>query len=771
MSSLLRKHRELNKKKNEASKAIDNDGFPMVKGAAIDVDDNQKLWGVGATTTTSSTSSSTTPSVTYAQPNREKQPPLSYDNYTFAPMPALPPNFVPISSCDELAPGKDNGDTLEPPDFMDESNTTTMKISSNFTKLIVNAKKVDMVRHNKAVKQRKNNKKNNSDEIKMITDPKDADEIMKKMSNDTDDNSNSNNDGSATKNDNNNDLSAVSVQKAQQNLIEQLKQGLDFLTNQNKHLLSHGDSLTTQMNKERADFKAQLEKTQKELEERNFKLAVLEQHFMALNNPDSPSAGASAAATTTTNSTNTVGSNSDSAAAVTEKSVTSSSPSSSSSKGDQDGDNGTTKVVKSSVSSSIVQIDKGYLTDLEKVAQVQKRALEKFEKENATLTDKVKTFTVELDKKERTITKLESSLKQTREARFGRKTGGGKSSHRRRNTESVIISTAAITTAAPTPTTAGGAASATPSLSAHSDDDLSISNASGTTASIAEERNKQQGTLNAVVLEEEITKAVKEALEKKEKDHTSTMDVLSHQLDLKDKIIKRHEMKIYSLLNRKGDETNSTRQARQVPQDVIIRNISVTNELMDTSIRKLEKMMDQLELIEKEKRTDLADELSPIRRVATKVSLVHEEMKVSIKLIEQKIRNDVEKIKQISEEEENARDKDDGDDSEENSGQKSGEDVDGVTVVTTKSSLEDRISEVLSESMKTLKETETSVKGEIDALTEQLQSIEYELEGKQDTIEALELACSEHVQNCRKMQEEIEQLKLGSGTLTGVTEV
>merc|ERR1712038_1386151 len=133
-------------------------------------------------------------------------------------------------------------------------------------------------------------------------------------------------------------------------------------------------------------------------------------------------------------------------------------------------------------------------------------------------------------------------------------------------------------------------------------------------------------------------------------------------------------MKIYSLINRRGgDEGNSNRHIRQVPQDVMIRNISVTNELMDTSIRKLEKMMDQLELIEKEKRTDLADEVSPIRRVATKVSLVHEEMKVAIKLIEQKIRNDMEKIKHTLESEENAPIKRDGEDDEENSGQTSGE--------------------------------------------------------------------------------------------------
>ena len=162
--------------------------------------------------------------------------------------------------------------------------------------------------------------------------------------------------------------------------------------------------------------------------------------------------------------------------------------------------------------------------------------------------------------------------------------------------------------------------------------------------------------------------------------------------------------------------------------------------------------MDQLELIETEKRTDLADEISPLRRVGTKVSLVHEELKVAMKLIEQKVKNDVEKIRRIS--------GDDNDDKEvdaEKSGQKSSEDGDNVTQAT----IEDRIADILTQTMNALKETENTVKSEIESLTEKLQLIEFELAGKQDTIEALELACSEHVENTRKMQEEIEQLKMG----------
>lgn len=712
-----------------------------------DDDDNssQKLWGVSSNADTN-----------------------DIDNFTFAP---LPPNVKPpISSCDELV--------AQAPNFNDKTTTNELKISSNFSKLIANSKLVDQVRtaQRKAANASKqqHSKQQGGGEKVIITNSKQADEYMQKRqlshgSNNTDattstsPNNSITTDGNKHKSEdpnnethavnNTNEMSTISVQKAQENLIENLKKGLDFLTSQNRQIAKHRDELEGQLDRDKLDFEKKLEMKEKELNERNLKLAVLEQHFMELNNPTVNYNGGGVGLDEEVDvevegehSANNDNGDADNDA-TSPKSITSTTDADTAENSNTETNNQTSlsspperttkKIVKKAVSSSIVQVDKGYFTDLEKTAKLQKIALEQFERKNTTMSQNITKYTAELEIKERTIVNLESNLKQVRESRFHKKSTS-KKSHRRRVTESVIT-TAQLPQAAVN----------------HSDDEFSVSNAD---ASSAVEEKEKQAALTA--------KAVEEASEAQKAEHTIEMDVLSRQLDLKDKIIHRHEMKIYDLLNRKDNNTPAKmhhHNNRHVSPDVMVRNISVTNELMDTSIRKLEKMMEQLELIETEKRTDLADEISPIRRVATKVSLVHEEMKVAIKLIEQKVKNDVEKIKRSDEEEkekenEGSHDDEEGKKSEQQSGEEGEE---GEKTTKPMPSVDDRIAEVLSESMSAIKEMEASIKNEIDSLTEQLQRIEHELVGKQDTIEALEMACSEHVQNCRKMQEEMDQLKLG----------
>ena len=69
------------------------------------------------------------------------------------------------------------------------------------------------------------------------------------------------------------------------------------------------------------------------------------------------------------------------------------------------------------------------------------------------------------------------------------------------------------------------------------------------------------------------------------------------------------------------------------------------------------------------------------------------------------------------------------------------------------------IEEIQTRTMKMLRETESGLNKSLDALKDQLQSVELEMEGKQDMIEALELACSEHVDNYRRVQEEVQKLR------------
>merc|ERR1712038_1902885 len=180
--------------------------------------------------------------------------------------------------------------------------------------------------------------------------------------------------------------------------------------------------------------------------------------------------------------------------------------------------------------------------------------------------------------------------------------------------------------------------------------------------------------------------------------------------------------------------------------------------MMETSTRRLENMTQQMmnrtneEEVENDNRLldpnqlMLDDDMAPIRRVATKVSLVHEELKVSLMLIEQKLKNEIESASQNNKEE-NAMNNIDA------TGQSSGEKQDA----TSDRSLS--IEEIQTRTMKMLRETESGLNKSLDALKDQLQSVELEMEGKQDMIEALELACSEHVDNYRRVQEEVEKLR------------
>jgi hypothetical protein len=601
------------------------------------------------------------------------------DNFTFAPM----PNFVPISSCD-----------VDPPNF---DTPTDLKISSNFTKLITNAKKVDKVR---------------AQAKRAAAPPINPNATVEEM----------------TK-----EFENISIEEAQKRLIDQLKQGLNFLTRENKELTHQRNDLEEVVASERCVYTETLQTKQKEVEERNLKLAVLEHHFRILNDhsgtedgPLEAQAGGSPVAVSA-NGTDGEGDGNDNSES---KPVTINVP------------------VTPTASSSIIQIDKGYFMELEATLKQEKSWRNKTEKVNEDLAMKYailerdtckkgNEMTEQVTRQERTIQSLEQSLKLMREARF--KKAKKATQHRRRATVSAIDIPSNVNTIP----------------AAEEEDENSVScgaaslNSSPNDLEQEQELEEQQDSKEAA--EEAIAAAVADALEKQEKEHASTMDYLSKQLDIKEKIINRLETKMFSLV--KSNKENMATPQRAIPQDVMIRSIAVTNELMDTSMRKLENMIGHIERVEKENRTEIVDELAPVRRVATKISLVHEEMKVSMKLIEQRIQNGAEVARQQSQKKSGGENSINGDVEEvDEAGQTSGEDG---KVSTPQPSIEDLIGNVT----KALKETESSVKEEIGKVKDHLETIEFELAAKTDTIEALELACAEHVENYRSLQKDYEDHK------------
>jgi hypothetical protein len=202
---------------------------------------------------------------------------------------------------------------------------------------------------------------------------------------------------------------------------------------------------------------------------------------------------------------------------------------------------------------------------------------------------------------------------------------------------------------------------------------------------------------------------------------------------------------MFSMLKTKNESRRVSTPQRAVPQDVMIRGMAVTNELLDSSMRKLENMMLQMNRQNGDSGKIMTDEMDQIRRVATKMVLLQEEMKISLKTIDQKIQNGLELVKHNLDEESNHDDPN--------------EDKDKVNSDKNERMLPEDMMKNLTQS---LQETEGYIKDEFVKLKNYLEAIEFDLAAKNDTIEALELACAEHVENYRALQKEFEAIKSSS---------
>jgi hypothetical protein len=615
--------------------------------------------------------------------------PAYSDSFSFAPM----PDFVPISSCD-----------VDPPDF---DAPTDLKVSQNFTKLITNAKKVD--------KYRAQAKRAAYDPSTISTT---AQDLMKRDEN-------------------------ITVEEAQKRLIEQLKLGLNFLSLENKELAEQRRGLEFSLAEERQMVLL----TQNEVKERNLKLAVLEHHFRTINDhgsfDDNDNANADGHA------------DGDHGAAVVEdEAAEKGEGDESANENPSDAPPPPPKIpVTPTASSSIIQIDKGYYRELEATVKTEKAERQKMIKVNEDLAMKYATlerdsqqeaaalkkeaednamrFETRLNRQERTIESLEKSLTKSRSLLF-KKEKKGKKSHRRRATVNSIANPPNEITS--------------PANAEEDEHSISVTTNEHETGTETEtESQSEQDALQKEFVQEAIASAVNEAKDEQEKEHKSLMNMLSKQLELKDNHISSLESKMFSLVKQKNNDHTSPQ--RTMRKDVMIRSMAVTNEVMDTSMRKLENMMAQIQRSEDEKRTDgVEGPMEPIRRIAIRISLVHEEMKVSMKLSEQKIRN-----AEASQEQPNGNDDEQKDSNE--SEQTSGEDGEASPAD------QPSIAELIKFATTALKETESSIKEEISKLKDHLETIEYDMAANVDTIEALELACAEHVESYRALQEVCEDLK------------
>jgi hypothetical protein len=492
----------------------------------------------------------------------------------------------------------------------------------------------------------------------------------------------------------------LTPETAQKKLIKDLRKHVKSLSRENLSIILERDELIGKRREELKNCKSKIRLAKKEVEERNLKLAVLEQHFCALNN-STPSFDSNQCLSFDTT-------------ASTDVDVSPVAPRDSKHfNEDDDISTNDGPVIRKSHLSSIVQVDKSYILELQSSQKKLIAELEHLKCQHSILVEtsamlegdlrsQVEDISEKLACRERTMAGLERSIKQMREARFLKR----QKSHRRRATLGNVDMTGSQKTAS-------------------GDEDSS---------------------------DELLNKSVSKALALKEKEHEEEITKLKESLELKNKIVKRLEGKVESL----KAKSNIRSPQRRAPQAAMMRNIAVTGEMMDTSIRRLESMLKQIDQsVDNQKNVDKNDDLAPIRKVASKLSLVNDELKMSVKLIEQKHTNELESIvlKNKGSVSANAN----TGEPPVVTGQSSSEGEQWNSI--SQSSVEDAIRQAQEQASKMVQETETSIYKSLDELKDRLRDIEFDMEAKQDMIEALELACSEHVSNCRSLREELEEKK------------
>jgi len=527
--------------------------------------------------------------------------------------------------------------------------------------------------------------------------------------------------------------------------FSEVKRRMNGLRKENRSLFGQKEDLQRMLNKERQENLRMLKEARKEVEERNLKLAVLEEHFIALNEHDDADFDVLENGGLSFDSTDTPLTKGGS-------SIRGDDPIPEDGNEHHPGENGSLKSIGetgSHKSSSIVRLDKSYLTSLKRSYEQTKLELAKLKHDNAErhtvkaeMMRQLEDLSERLRCRETTIASLDEALKQMRAARFKQKTTPTKKrGHKRRSTLHEMSSVTPI-----------------------------IENETESTLPVNVQKDNYK--INEVIIDD----AVKEALEIKGKEHAEEISSMQNKLDLKDTLIKKLRLKNGSLKRMESSKRAlssrnlSSRNLDPSSDAFTVRDMNMTNEMMNTLTFRLERMMAKIEESMQtpaesiyDVSVDLPDEMRPIRKLAAKISLANDEMKVTMKLIEQRLKNGVESIKNGNI----------GNDSNElvDRPKSAGQDTSSGDKRATESTVNslrpeqrsgqnqnEALEELQAQVTKMLRETEVNLAKDIKDLKYQVQDIEVDMESKQDTIEALELACSEHDRNCRSLQEQMSVL-------------
>ncbi len=329
------------------------------------------------------------------------------------------------------------------------------------------------------------------------------------------------------------------------------------------------------------------------------------------------------------------------------------------------------------------------------------------EDRNATEED----FKMKLQMKETTIATLEKSLKQLRDSRNGQQN----STHTRRHTHSEVGLILDIVDS-----------NVDKNGSQESDHGHTVKSLDNSVSSI-----RDDATQNHNINETEVTRLIGEISQLKE-----IKDELESELEEKD----TEFLKLQKKVSRLETQLRDTR-ATEKSSVLSLRRIGLIQELLDASTRRLNTMMiklgrDQNEM--KSRETNISHDENVVLSVADKVSLLQEQMKVSLQYIELKLANELELLRQSTRGEEES-------------------DINETSQMHLQ-----RCLEIQKETMEVLKETEKSLVKQVEEVNQEMKSFNLVLLSKDDVIESLEDIIRHKTEILNSFQAEINILKSSS---------
>ena len=467
--------------------------------------------------------------------------------------------------------------------------------------------------------------------------------------------------GCSSKGTENEDIDHVKLNELQKEIIIELQQKVNLIEESESSLVDKCTLLDSQLEKERLEHEKSARVFQTEMEETKLKRDVLEEHFQALNQ-------------------------------VLEQE-----------RSDECNVNG---------NKSIIQIDSSYLSELkstvknskDRICEIEDQITENKKQSRAAeikSSMEIQDLHEKVQCRETTIVQLERDLIQMRATHFKKK----RKSNRRKGGKDIENDSPLST--------------------------IKEKHDSLSSISTRKDQSDVEGNVARVVLKKQ-----KHAQSMEECREIMTSEIIGKEAQIKeleniiDGLENNIDVMVKESIRKENKKAEGPRYAISTKDVLNPRSIAITNEMINASMRGLQNMLTQFEseksLIAKEEKDnsennkEKSENSAPnkkrvIYRVVRTIELVLEELKISMRLLEYRMKNEIETIKQ-----------------------KTLSVSDNSAETSTHEKIENLMMQVKTDSLKSLKKIEISITKQLDELRDQVQTLEFEFDATQDLLESLE---------------------------------